>query len=123
MPARRTARIYERFIASLVSPGKTWPLRLRGSARVRVQHDMEELVSVGLTPLEAITAATWTGARLLGVSERTGRIAVGLEADLVVLDRDPLTDFRVVYEPLIVVSNGDVVLNRYFPNPYDDEPR
>jgi len=94
-----------------------------GSARVRLQHDMEELVSIGMTPLEAITAATWTGAQLLGVSDRTGRIAEGLEADLVVLDRDPLTDFRVVYEPLIVVNNGDVVLNRYFPNPYDDEPR
>ncbi len=91
-----------------------------GSARVRVQHDMEELVSIGMTPMEAITAATWTGAQLLGVSERTGRIDVGFEADLIVLDRDPLEDFRVVYEPLVVVNNGDVVLNRYFPNPYDE---
>jgi imidazolonepropionase-like amidohydrolase len=92
-----------------------------GSARVRVQHDMEELVSIGMSPLEAITAATWTGAQLLGVSDRTGRIEAGFEADLIVLDRDPLEDFRVVYEPLVVVNNGDVVLNRYFPNPYEGE--
>ena len=94
-----------------------------GTARVRIQHDMEELVAIGMSPLEAITAATWTGTQLLGVSERTGRIGVGLEADLLVLDRDPLSDFRVVYEPLIIVNNGKVVLNRYFPNPYDDEHR
>ena len=80
-------------------------------------------MAIGMSPLEAITAATWTGAQLLGVSERTGRIGVGLEADLIVLDRDPLSDFRVVYEPLIIVNNGKVVLNRYFPNPYDDEHR
>ena len=47
----------------------------------------------------------------------------GLEADLIVLDRDPLADFRVVYEPLIIVNNGEVVLNRYYPNPYADEHR
>ena len=94
-----------------------------GTARVRIQHDMEELVAIGMSPLEAITAATWTGAQLLGVSDRTGRIGVGLEADLIVLDRDPLSDFRVVYEPLMIVNNGKVVLNRYFPNPYDDEHR
>lgn len=94
-----------------------------GSARVRLQHDMEELVSVGMTPLEAITAATSTGAELLGVSDRTGRVEVGLEADLIVLDRNPLEDFRVVYEPLIVVNDGRVVLNRYFPNPYDEAAR
>jgi imidazolonepropionase-like amidohydrolase len=92
-----------------------------GSARIRVAHDMEELVSVGMSPMEAITAATWTGAQLLGVSDRTGRIAVGLEADLVVLDRDPRQDFRVVYEPLIVINNGEVALNRYFPNPYEND--
>ncbi len=94
-----------------------------GTARVRIQHDMEELMAIGMSPLEAITAATWTGAQLLGVSERTGRIGVGLEADLIVLDRDPLADFRVVYEPLIIVNNGEVVLNRYYPNPYDEEHR
>ena len=90
------------------------------TARVRLQHDMEELVSIGMTPLEAITAATATGADLLGIADRTGRVSVGLEADLIVLDRDPLKDFRVIYEPLVIVNNGEVVLNRYYPNPYDE---
>ena len=93
------------------------------TARVRLQHDMEELVSIGMTPLEAITAATATGADLLGVSDRTGRVSVGLEADLLVLDRDPLKDFRVIYEPLVIVNNGEIVLNRYYPNPYDGKQR
>ncbi len=77
------------------------------TARVHLQHDMEELVSIGMTPLEAITAATVTGAELLGISDRTGRVAVGLEADLLVLDRNPLEDSRVICEPLVIVAEHD----------------
>ena len=47
------------------------------TARVRVAHDIEELVGCGFTPLEAITAATRDGARVLGIEARTGTVAVG----------------------------------------------
>ena len=47
------------------------------SARVRVADDIEALIGAGLTPMEAIVAATRTGARLLGIDSRTGRVAVG----------------------------------------------
>jgi imidazolonepropionase-like amidohydrolase len=90
------------------------------TARVRVAHEIEELIAIGMSPLEAVTAATWTGAQLLGVSDRTGKVSEGFEADLVVLDRSPLEDPRVLYEPLIVVNNGVVVLDRYLPNPYNE---
>jgi imidazolonepropionase-like amidohydrolase len=51
---------------------------------------------------------------VLGIESRTGAIAPGLEADLLVVDRNPLEDFRVLYEPLVVVNNGKVVLNRIY---------
>jgi imidazolonepropionase-like amidohydrolase len=89
------------------------------TARVRVQHDIEHMVEVGMTPLQAISAATANGARVLGIDERTGIIAVDREADLIVVDRNPIEDLRVLHEPLLVVTNGKVVLDRLYPNPYD----
>lgn len=55
--------------------------------------ELELMVRAGITPREALTAATVTNAGLLGV-EDLGRVAPGYQADLLVLDRDPLTDIR-----------------------------
>lgn len=84
------------------------------TARIRVQSEIEELLALDFTVLEAITAATSTAARLLGVEDRTGRVAEGLEADLLVFDRDPLVDPRVLYEPLLVLNDGTVELDRLY---------
>jgi imidazolonepropionase-like amidohydrolase len=84
------------------------------TARIRIAHEIEELVKSGYTPLEAITAATGTAARLLGVDSRTGTIAPGKEADLLVVDRNPLEDTTTLFEPMLVVNNGKVVLDRMY---------
>ena len=54
--------------------------------------ELELLVSAGLTPLEAIEAATVQAARFLRIEDQTGRIRPGMTADLVLLDADPLAD-------------------------------
>jgi imidazolonepropionase-like amidohydrolase len=82
------------------------------TARIRVAHDIEALIACGFSPLEAITAATAHGARVLGLQDRTGRVASGLEADLLVVDRNPLEDPTTLFEPMLVVSDGAIVLNR-----------
>ncbi len=83
------------------------------SGRIRVAHDVEQLVHhCGFTPLEAIIAATANGARVLDVADRTGTLRPGLEADLIVLDRNPLDDVTALFEPLLVVSDGRVVVSR-----------
>ncbi len=82
------------------------------TARIRIAHEIEELVKCGLTPLEAITAATANAARLLGVDARTGTVAPGKEADLLVVDRNPLEDTTTLFEPMLVVNNGEIILNR-----------
>jgi imidazolonepropionase-like amidohydrolase len=64
----------------------------------------------GFTPLESITAATLNGARVIGVDHRTGTARVGMEADLVAVDGDPLADTRVFFEPRLVVSDGRIVV-------------
>ncbi|MEV0969989.1 amidohydrolase family protein [Microtetraspora glauca] len=55
-----------------------------------VHHELHYLVQAGLTPVEALTAATATPARRFGLDDR-GRIAEGLRADLVLVDGDPTT--------------------------------
>jgi imidazolonepropionase-like amidohydrolase len=75
-------------------------------------HELLELVEIGMSPLEALQSATLTASELLGVSDQTGRIAPGLEADLIVLEQNPLEDVGVVQDVLMVVSDGAVVVQR-----------
>ncbi|HTM33502.1 MAG TPA: amidohydrolase family protein [Vicinamibacterales bacterium] len=63
------------------------------------QRAVELLVDAGFSPLEAISIATRNGARYLGREDTIGTIAVGKQADLVVLDGDPsrtIADIRKV---------------------------
>ena len=75
-------------------------------------HELIELVGIGMTPLEALRAATTTAAELFGLTGQVGAITPGLEADLIVLERNPLDDIGVVQDVLMVVSDGKVVVQR-----------
>jgi len=55
-----------------------------------LHRELEALVAAGLTPFEALSAATRTPAAYLGRGAESGTIAVGKDADLVLLDADPL---------------------------------
>ncbi|WP_328615115.1 amidohydrolase family protein [Amycolatopsis sp. NBC_00355] len=55
-----------------------------------LHHELQYLVAAGLTPAQALRAATATTARRFGLGDR-GRIAEGLRADLVLVDGDPTT--------------------------------
>jgi imidazolonepropionase-like amidohydrolase len=58
-------------------------------------HDeLEELVKAGLTPAEALTAATSSPARYFGVEAEYGSVAIGKAADLILLRENPLSDVR-----------------------------
>jgi len=54
---------------------------------------------LGMTPLEAITCATRNGAPALGLEGRTGVIAEGMEADLIVVNGEPDRDIEVLGRP------------------------
>ncbi len=60
---------------------------------VSLHHELRLLAAAGLTPVEALRAATATPARRLGLADR-GRIQVGARADLILVDGDPTTDVR-----------------------------
>ncbi len=78
----------------------------------RVSLEVMHLVRLGLSPFEALQAATVSSAELLGLADRTGRIAPGYEADLVLLPGNPLEDVMALQDVLLVVSNGRVALKR-----------
>jgi enamidase len=70
------------------------------------QRQVELLVESGLTPLEAIRVCTLNGATYLGRADRTGSIAVGKQADLVVLDGNPAANIADVRNVSVVFKDG-----------------
>jgi imidazolonepropionase-like amidohydrolase len=59
-----------------------------------LHEEMAMLVDAGLTPREALRAATFEPARFLGIAGAAGAVDVGMRADLVLLDADPTRDIR-----------------------------
>ena len=72
-------------------------------------EELANLVKGGLSPLEAIQAASFNAARMLGLEEEFGSVAVGRRADLLVLDADPLVDIRNSRKIRAVVARGRIV--------------
>jgi imidazolonepropionase-like amidohydrolase len=65
-----------------------------------------DLVAAGMTTAEALAAGTWQAARAIGLGERTGRLAPGLDADLLLVDGDPVADITALRNLRLVVSRG-----------------
>lgn len=59
-----------------------------------IHDELITLVEAGLTPFAALQTATVNPARYLEISHRTGTLEVGKEADLLLLDKNPLEDIR-----------------------------
>jgi imidazolonepropionase-like amidohydrolase len=78
----------------------------------RISHEVMRFRALGLSPVEALATATSGAAELLGIGARTGRVVEGYEADLIVLEGNPLEDASVLQDVLIVITDGRVVLNR-----------
>src|SRR5262245_16563424 len=74
-----------------------------------VHTELEELVKAGLSPLEAIRAATGDAARILGAEHDLGTIEPGKLADLVMLEADPLADIRNTRRISLVMQDGRIV--------------
>jgi len=72
-----------------------------------IHREMQFLVEeCGLTPIEAIHAATFEGARTVGMEKSYGTVEAGKVADLVILREDPSTDIRRTKNISAVVKGG-----------------
>ncbi|MBL8980721.1 MAG: amidohydrolase family protein [Gemmatimonadetes bacterium] len=84
-----------------------------GTASVnRIYAEVALFVDAGMTPLEALRTATTSAAELLRIGDRVGQLKEGYEADLILVEGNPLADIKALSDALVVISNGRVGLNR-----------
>ena len=122
---RRGYANYERFVRMFVKAGgkvlagddtsySGWAV-----PGVGVQREMQLMVDAGLTPMQAIMAATRNTAEAFRVQDRIGTVAPGRFADLVILNANPLADIRNV-EKIDQVLQGGKVLSRTYNRDFKD---
>jgi imidazolonepropionase-like amidohydrolase len=71
--------------------------------------EFQALIQAGVTPLDAIRAATVNAARALRLADSLGTIAPGMLADIIAVEGDPLVDITAMQRPRFVMSRGRVV--------------
>lgn len=76
---------------------------------IELIRELEIYQQAGFTPAEALQSATIMPARIVGADKRTGSIAVGKEADMVLVDGDPSTELGALRRVVTVVSDGYVM--------------
>jgi imidazolonepropionase-like amidohydrolase len=76
-------------------------------------HEFAVMVKLGLTPLQAIQAATLNAADLLGWSGKVGTLEPGAWADIVAVEGDPVKDVTTLERVKFVMKGGEVVRNEY----------
>jgi len=73
-------------------------------------RQFSRMVRFGMTPLQAIQAATLTNARLFGLEGEIGRIAPGYRADLIAVADHPLENIETLEQVVFVMKDGVIYL-------------
>jgi imidazolonepropionase-like amidohydrolase len=71
-------------------------------------RELSYMVKAGMTPEQALRAATITAAALLGWEGKVGTVAPGAYADVIATKKDPRKDIATVEHPVVVVKGGAV---------------
>ncbi len=74
--------------------------------------ELEYLTTVGLSPMEAIVAATRTGANVIGLEETLGTLEKGRKADLLIIDGNPLENIKMLQNKtklVHIIKDGNIV--------------
>jgi imidazolonepropionase-like amidohydrolase len=78
-------------------------------------RELELMVNYGMTPLQAITAATKTSAQTCRIDSKVGTLEPGKEADLLVIDGNPLEDIKILQDStrlLMVMKAGTAYIDK-----------
>jgi len=80
-----------------------------GEAQDTLAREVAALVRAGLSNMEALVAATRSGAEILGMSSEFGTLEVGKRADILVLGDNPLNDITALERVRYVLKDGEIV--------------
>lgn len=100
---KMTAELHHAGVSMLVGSDSLDPFVFPGDS---LHRELAELVRAGLTPLEAITAATRGAAEFLGRAQEFGTVAQGKIADLVLLEANPAEDIHNTRRIFAVIRGG-----------------
>jgi imidazolonepropionase-like amidohydrolase len=106
---QQTVRHARQFGVKIVTGGDTG---YGPNSLTRIGQEMTHFVELGLTPLEAIQAATITNAEMLRMEKSIGVVEPGYDADLIAVEANPLENIVTVQDPLLVISNGRIGVDR-----------
>lgn len=71
-------------------------------------RELELMVDYGMTPAQALVAATGTNARLFHLGDRLGTLKTGLLADIIAVPGDPTRDIKALRTVAFVMKNGEI---------------
>jgi imidazolonepropionase-like amidohydrolase len=77
--------------------------------------ELSVFVELGMSPMEAIVAATKTASEAIGIEDKVGTIQEGKLADIILIDGDPLQDISILSKEekiKMVIKNGETVITR-----------
>lgn len=100
---RLTRALHEAGVPILAGTDAPYPLLVPGFSLL---DELEALTLAGLSPFEALAAATVNASECLAMGDRFGVVAPGARADLVLLDGNPLEDLSTLRRPRGLVLRG-----------------
>ncbi len=107
--ARRVMPKVQAFARLLHDAGVPLMIGTDGGGGVLYGRELELHREAGIPAWDVLRMATSEAADIMGIGDRVGRIEKGYEADLVILEADPLTDIRAVDRVHAVINNGKVL--------------
>ena len=78
----------------------------------RIGQEITHFVEMGFTPLQALQSATLVNAEMLRLEKSIGVLEAGYDADLIAVEKNPLETITALQDPLLVISNGRIGLDR-----------
>ncbi len=72
--------------------------------------EIDQMLKLGMLPMEVIVAATANAAQVIGLGDELGTLEVGKRADIIVANGNPLQDMTVLQDLIVVIKTGEVIV-------------